>query len=162
MHADHHIKRFFFKWNALIAVILIVIAAVLLLPRLEWQAFAAIAAVVLSFAFGVQKQNLEETKLFKKLFEQFNKRYGKLNDELNRIYFDRQPADKPFSDAERDTLYKYFNLCGEEWLYAKKGFICEEVWTAWENGMKFFRKNPRIKKLWDDDLGNDSDYGLGF
>jgi flagellar biogenesis protein FliO len=52
MHADHHIKRFFFKWNALIAVIIIVIVAVLLLRRLEWQAFAAIAAVVLSFAFG--------------------------------------------------------------------------------------------------------------
>ncbi len=163
MAMNHHIKRFLFKWYAFIAVLVFAAAiALAIFGELDWQKFAAIAAGAYAFAFAVQKQNLEETKLFKELFEQFNERYDKLNDELNRIYFDGQPADKPFKDDERETLYKYFNLCGEEWLYAEKGFICREVWRAWENGMKFFRKNPRIKKLWDDDLGNDSYYGLDF
>jgi hypothetical protein len=131
--------------------------------ELDWQKFATITGGACAFAFAVQKQNLEETTLFKELFEKFNTRYDVLNDELNRIYFDKQPADKPFTDDERETLYKYFNLCGEERLYAEKGFICPEVWRAWENGMKFFRQNPRIKRLWDLDLkDNESYYGLNF
>jgi type II secretory pathway pseudopilin PulG len=160
MHADHHIKRFFFKWNALIAVIIIVIVAVLVLPRMEWQAFAAIAAVVLSFAFGVQKQNLEEIKLFKKLFEQFNARYDAMDADLNRIY--QQTLDREINEDEKMKLFKYFNLCGEEYLYFSKGFIYWEVWHAWENGMKYFQQNPRIKKLWDDELKGGSYYGLKF
>jgi len=164
MAVSHRIKRFLFKWYALIAVL--VFAAAMLFAifgKLHWKQSAAIAAGAYAFAFAVQKQNLEETQLFKELFEQFNTRYDVLNDELNRIYFDKQPADKPFTDDERETLCKYFNLCGEEWLYAEKGFICPEVWRAWENGMKFLRKNPRIKRLWDEDLkDNESYYGLNF
>jgi hypothetical protein len=36
------------------------------------------------------------------------------------------------------------------------------VWKSWANGMKFFRRNPRITKLWDDDLKTDAYYGLSF
>jgi len=160
----HRIKRFVFKLYAPISFAVFFAAIVLLLiGLLNWDKFAAFVAGVFAFAFGVQKQNLEETKLFKKLFEQFNKRYGKLNDKLNRIYFDKQPVDKPFTDAERDTLYKYFNLCGEECLYYDKGFICEEVWKAWSKGMDYFRSNLRIKDFWDKELrDNDSYYGLKF
>jgi hypothetical protein len=132
----------------------------LLLGRLDLNAIAIIAGGVWGFAFGVQKQNLEEIKLFKELFEQFNARCDDLNDELNRIYL--QPSDLSLKECEVKTLFKYFNLCGEEYLYFEKGFICPEVRRAWENGMKFFRQNPRIKKLWDDDLGCGSYYGLDF
>jgi hypothetical protein len=164
MAINHHFKRFLFQWYALISVLVFAAATVFAISgKLDWKKFAAIAAGAYAFAFSVQKQNLEETKLFKELFEQFNTRYDVLNDELNRIYFDKQPAGKPFTDDERETLYKYFNLCGEEWLYAEKGFICAEVWCAWENGMDFFRQNPRIKRLWDEDLkDNESYYGLNF
>lgn len=126
---------------------------------LDWSRFAAIAAGIFAFAFGVQKQSLEEIKLFKELFEQFNKRYDKMNDDMNHIYGDSK---SPLTEAETKTLFKYFNLCGEEYLYFQKGFICVEVWQAWNNGMKFFRQNPRIKKLWDDELGTGSYYGLKF
>lgn len=164
MQPNHRIKRFVFGYYAIASVLILICAIALLLSRiLDWQTFAVIVGSIAAFALGVQKQNLAEIKLFKKLFDEFNERYAKLNDELNRIYFDRQPTDKPFTSAERDTLYKYFNLCGEEWLYAKKGFICKEVWTDWKIGMEFFRKNPRIKDFWDKELGdNDSYYGLTF
>ncbi len=164
MVINHCSKRILFKWYALISILVFAAAILLAISGvLDWKEFAAITGGAYAFAFAVQKQNLEETKLFKELFEQFNARYDVLNEELNRIYCDRQPADKPFTDDERETLYKYFNLCGEEWLYAEKGFICPEVWRAWENGMKFFRQNPRIKRLWDLDLkDNESYYGLNF
>jgi hypothetical protein len=162
MQPNHRIKRFVFDYYAVASVLILICAITLLLSGiLNWKTFAVIIGSIATFALGVQKQNLDETQLFKKLFEQFNERYDKLNDKLNHIYFDEQPADKPFTDDERKTLYQYFNLCGEEWLYAKKGFIWREAWTAWENGMKFFQKNPRIKDFWNKDLSdNDSYYGL--
>jgi hypothetical protein len=156
---DHHLKRFLFNWYAAISTIAILIAAFLLLRPCHWKEFAAIAAVVLSFAFGVQKQNLEEIKLFKMLFEQFNGRYDEINDDMNQIYRD---SESPLTEVEIKTLFKYFNLCGEEYLYYREGFICHEVWHAWNNGMKFFRQNPRISRLWDLELKCDSYYGLSF
>jgi hypothetical protein len=161
---NHHIKRFLFKYYAIISVAVFIIVAILFFrpgSKEEWQAFATVEAAVLTFAYSVQKQQLEETRLFKELFEQFNARHDALNEDMNQI--DQQPQDLPLKDGEIKTLFKYFNLCGEEWLYVKKGFICEEVWKSWENGMKFFRrKNPRIKKLWDKDLKYDAYYGLHF
>lgn len=157
---NHHIKRILFKSYAVISITAFIAAIlVFICGFLSWEKFAGIAAGVFAFAFGVQKQNLKEIKLFKELFEQFNGRYDEMNDDLNQIY--QQPPDKALNENEIKTLFKYFNLCGEEWLYAKKGFICEEVWKAWKSGMDYFRKNPRIRDFWDKELSdNDSYYGL--
>lgn len=161
MQADHHIKRFVFKYYALVsAAVFAAAVCLLLIGLLQWNQFAAVAAGVFVFAFAVQKQNLEEMKWFKELFQQFNSRYDALHEDLNRIY--KQPPDLPLEEHEIKTLFTYFNLCGEEHLYFEKGFICSEAWTAWYNGMKLFRQNPRIKKLWNDELEGDSYYGLTF
>lgn len=161
MHAGHHIKRFLYKYYALVSAAVFATGVCLVLIRsLEWNQFAAITAGVFAFAFSVQKQNLEEMKWFKELFQQFNSRYDSLHEDLNKIY--DQPPHLPLEEHEIKTLFKYFNLCGEEYLYFDKGFICEEAWTAWHNGMRLFRQNPRIKKLWDDDLKTDAYYGLSF
>ena len=157
---NHRVKRFLFKWYALISVIALFIAALSLLPFCKWKPFLAVAGVILSFAFGIQKQNLEETKLFKDLFEQFNNRYDGMNDELNEIY--KRAPDVPLNEKEIKALFKYFNLCGEEFFYFEKGFIGPEVWHAWKNGMKYFRRNSRISTLWDEELKSGSYYGLSF
>jgi len=162
MQAPHRIKRFLFNYYAAISLVIFISAIVLLIIQsLEWSHFSAIAVGVFAFAFGVQKQSLEEIKLFKELFDQFNTRYDKMNDNLNQIH--QQPSDLPLTEDEKKKLFKYFNLCGQEHLFHRKGFICEEVWKAWKSGMDYFRKNPRIKNFWDKELGdNDSYYELGF
>ncbi len=161
INTNHHIKRFLYKYYALVSTAVFATGVCLvLLGSLEWNQFAAITAGVFAFAFSVQKQNLEEMKWFKELFQQFNLRYDSLHEDLNRIY--QRPPELPLEDHEIKTLFKYFNLCGEEHLYFEKGFICEEAWMAWHNGMTFFRQNPRIKKLWNDDLQTDAYYGLSF
>ena len=161
MQNPHGIKRVLFNCYAPVSAAILTVAFLLLLIQyLEWNQFAAIAAGIFGFAFGVQKQNLGELKIFKELFEQFNKRYDEMDFDLNHIH--QQPPDLPLTEDEKICLFKYFNLCGEEFLYFKKGFIFQEVWVAWNNGMKYFRKNPRIKILWDEDLGNESYYGLTF
>ena len=60
----------------------------------------------------------------------------------------------------RETLDDYFNLCAEEYLYFKKGYIDKEVWQAWCNGMWFFLQNERIRKAWEDEEKTGSYYGL--
>ena len=59
-----------------------------------------------------------------------------------------------------DTLNDYFNLCGEEYLFYRRGYIYPEVWKSWVAGMKIYYANERIKKLWAQELSNQSYYGL--
>ncbi len=110
------------------------------------------------FFFFIQKQQLEELQLFKELFNSFNARYDKINDSLNKIYKD--DIRKPLEEKERDTLDDYFNLCAEEYLYFKKGYIYPEVWKAWCNGMWFFLQNKRIGEMWQGEEESNSYYGL--
>lgn len=112
-----------------------------------------------SFIFLTQKQQLEELRTFRELFSELNSRYDKLDVRLNRIAA-RDDNDHPLTKFEIDTLYKYFNLCGEEYLYYRKGYIYPQVWEAWCNGMAFFLRNKRIEKLWTDEEGQEYYYGL--
>lgn len=161
MQTNHSIKRWFFKYYALISVIIFIIAIPLFcFGVVHCKVLVTIIGGVWAFAFGLQKQQIEEIRLFRELFKEFNARYDEMNDDLNLIY--QQAADLPPTEIEIKILFDYFNLCGEEFLYVEKGFIYPEVWQAWRNGMIFFRQNPRIKRLWDEDLKNDSYYGLKF
>jgi hypothetical protein len=57
-------------------------------------------------------------------------------------------------------LYDYFNLCSEEYLMKKKGYIYPEVWEAWCKGIQDFLKHERIKMLWDKEMKTGSYYGM--
>lgn len=161
MHSNHRLKFFLFNYYAIFSVVAgITVFAVFLLLQLPWPILLALEGGIISFTFAVQKQQLEEVRLFKELFTELNERYDDQNEDLNCIF--SQPAEKPLSPDETKTLFNYFNLCGEEYLYFKRGFIYTEVWQAWKKGMMFYRQNPRIKKLWDDDLKSGSYYGLNF
>jgi len=117
-----------------------------------------VAGGTLTFVYFVQKQKLEETRLFKELFTGFNTRYDSLNEELNRIRDESDSVDmKP---THRDVLYNYFNLCAEEHFFRSQGYIPEEVWGSWWKGMKYFFNCPRIRKVWDNDPGSSSYYGF--
>ena len=163
----HRLKHWLFKNYAIISVTAflgtLLFFAVLQINchTFNWQALVVIVGGIISFTFTVQKQQLEEVHLFRDLFKEFNERYDKQNEVLNRIH--QQPADQPLTTEERDALFEYFNLCGEEFLYYKQGFIYQEVWESWYNGMKFFQDNNRIKDLWDkESKKNASYYGLTF
>lgn len=110
------------------------------------------------FAYFLYRQHLDETRLFKELFAEFNARYDKLNNDLNKI-LDGPEQGLP-STMERDTVFKYFNLCAEEYLFHKAGYIDKKVWNAWQKGMVIFFKNPRIAALWKSEEKTDSYYGF--
>ena len=120
--------------------------------------FTAVGGI-LSFIYFVQKQKLEEIRLLKELFTEFNARYNDLNEDLNRIV-EEENSQKEFESKELDILYSYFNLCGEEYFYYKQGCIFPKVWKAWRNGMKILYQNKKIREAWAKELKNDSYYGF--
>lgn len=90
------------------------------------------------------------------LLQAFNERYDGLNDKLQAAI--RTPH--AFTDAEKDLFIDYFNLCAEEWLFWKDGYIYDAVWYAWENGMRQFSRDARVNELWLMERQSNSYYGF--
>jgi hypothetical protein len=113
---------------------------------------------VAGFTYFLYRQHLDEAKLFKELFAEFNARYDALNDGLNTIVFGS--SDDSLSADERERLFSYFNLCAEEYFFYTAGYIDHRVWASWYRGMRVFFSHPRVRELWDQDCKADSYYGF--
>ena len=151
------------RYHFLIASVacLVLIVAGFVTPKfLDWKYNITLIGSILYSIYLVENHKIEQTRLFKELFTEFNKRYDGLNEGLNTIIAEDQ--EKELSRDQIDLLYNYFNLCGEEYLFYKQGFIYPEVWKAWCNGMKIFTKDKRIRDLWEKEAQTDSYYGLNF
>ncbi len=127
----------------------------------DWRISLGTIGALLSFVYFVQKQQLEEAKLIKELITEFNKRYDDLNQDLNCLIRADPGAESPES-AQEDKLYDYFNLCAEEYLFYRRGYIYPEVWEAWACGMSIYLSDPRIREVWDCEAETGSYYGLDF
>lgn len=123
-------------------------------PELLLTAIGGFAA----WTYFLYRQHLDQTKLFKDLFTEFNARYDELNDNLNAILHD--PLNGELTESERELLFDYFNLCSEEHLFHKAGYIDENVWESWRKGMKVFFDHPRIRLLWNAEGVSGSYYGF--
>jgi len=123
-------------------------------PEILLSGIGAVAGLTYFF----YRQHLDETKLFKELFVEFTGRYDKLNEGLNTIVFG--PREGDLSDTERELLFRYFNLCAEEYLFYDAGYIDHHVWQSWKRGMSVFFGHPPIRALWDRDCEADSYYGF--
>ena len=123
-------------------------------PELLASAIGGVAG----FTYFLYRQHLDETKLFKELFAEFNHRYDALNDPLNAILFGSREGE--LSADERARLFSYFNLCAEEYFFYKAGYIDRRVWQSWCRGMEVFFKHPRIQALWEQDRTANSYYGF--
>jgi hypothetical protein len=109
----------------------------------------------LGFCYFAQKQKLEELRLFKDLFTEFNRRYDAMNDSLAIIRDgDRNEA------GSRATLVDYFNLCAEEYLFFDEGYIHPSAWRSWCRGMLYYLQEDQIRQVWDEEVTLDSYYGL--
>jgi hypothetical protein len=125
--------------------------------KVEWVVSSLGAAGGLTTFFLTQ--HLQETRLFTELFQRFNARYDELNQRLNAIV---DVGDEEISHDDRQVLMDYFNLCAEEYLYFKAGYIDVSVWKSWTRGMKMYADVPAIRKLWEEELRSDSYYGFSL
>jgi hypothetical protein len=127
----------------------------------DWPVALTLVVGLFTLAYTVQKQELEESKLFRELFCDFNGRYDRMDLQLNQILREND-KEKALSPEQKDTLNRYFNLCAEEFLYFRKGYIDPRVWDAWIKGMAIYCQDPRIQKLWAKELETDAYYGFAL
>jgi hypothetical protein len=143
-------KRFVFNCYVPILLFLFVVSILWFIysarERQDLNILLAIFGGLISSFYFIQKHQLEELVLFKDLFKYFNEKYDALNNDLNQITLG--DTDEPLKKKEVDTLYKYFNLCSEEYLYYTKGYIYKEVWKAWCSGIEYFLEHKRIGDKW--------------
>jgi len=127
----------------------------------EKPLFAAIGSVAAIY-FGKVKQNVEDDKMFKELFYDFNNKYDKnFNDLINKLRYDRNT---PLGDAERYLIIDYFNLCAEEYLWYSRERIPKSVWLAWKAGIIENLTVEQVKEVYltetRSEVGRASFYGL--
>jgi hypothetical protein len=127
----------------------------------RWQLVVTVLSLVVSSSFLIQRQKLQETELFNDLFQEFNSRYDNLNECLLEIKStDQDDESDQLDDEEKSKLVDYFNLCAEEYLFYRRGYIPPEVWRAWREGMRFYMEDQRIRDFWGQEKKTESYYGL--
>ena len=114
----------------------------------HWKLPVTLFGGLLSALYFVQKQKLEETRLFASLFQSFNYRYDEMNGDLNEII---KKSGEELTPEDKALLYDYFNLCAEEYLFYKRGYVPHEVWKSWQEGMRYYMRDPLIRKIWEED-----------
>jgi len=112
--------------------------------------------IVAGLAYFLYRQHLDETKLFKELFIEFNHRYEEMHDAVSQILCG--PTDGELSEEERQVAFKYFNLCAEEYLFYTTGYVDRRVWQTWCRAMQLFLEHPRVYPLWEKEKRNDYYY----
>jgi hypothetical protein len=155
------IRRFLFRnywWLALLGVALSVSLILYFYQNGRMPLIGSVLATFLAFCYFVQQQRLAEISLFKSLFTEFNARYDKLNGCLAQIL----SSNEDLTQKQRDTVIDYFNLCAEEYLFYKEGYIHSAAWKAWCRGMLSYLEHKPFSNLWQAEQATNSYYGLSL
>lgn len=158
-------RRFIFRYYWLIAIFGLILGIWLFIQfpvsDNSITLLGSVVAAVLGFCYFVLQQKLSETALFKELFTEFNKRYDVLNDRLSVIATSYPEQEiTPLDVNDRQTIIDYFNLCAEEYLFFKEGYIHHEAWRSWCAGMTWYFDREPFKSLWAKESSTKSYYGL--
>jgi hypothetical protein len=152
------LKFWFFDhyWWLLVVAIASTVATLLVLKE-PVATVATVVGALLSVAYFLQKQKLDELRLFREIFKECNARYNEMNDALAEI---ARKGPGTLTESDRAKVIDYLNLCGEEYLYFKRGYIEPSVWQAWHNGMKVIVAAPAIGSIWQHEKKSGSYYEL--
>jgi len=107
---------------------------------INFEILSLITITGISISFGIRQYKIENDKIFKELFTDFNLKYDrKFNDMLNEIEHDYNTKNNyELSQKQKLKLNDYLNLCAEEYLWFQKGRITDAVWDSWESGMIYY------------------------
>lgn len=155
-------KIIFKNLDSIIATLSFILAYCLFYNSVDSKDFLGIVLAIATIYFGVLKHRIENDKMFKELFESFNKKYdGTLNDLFNDL---RRDPKMELDAKHKNLIIDYFNLCAEEFLWFEKRRIPKKVWQAWKSGIKENLQLPKIRELYDQEIKTEdsrkSFYGL--
>ena len=152
-------NRKWYPWLFLgLCIIVIPVTYQLLPPGKGVEGLLPSFALLGGFVAFLYTQHLQQSRLFKELFTEFNQRYNELNEKLNDIRV--RPEGAPLKSEDTKNLFDYFNLCAEEFLFFRAGYIDFDVWRSWCHGMQEFINDPEIRRLWEVELKSNSYYGF--
>ncbi len=124
---------------------------------------AIIAGLVLYFGilYNIMTYKISADKFSKELFNEFNERFDKMNENLNRIIKEEFFYFAHSNFTIDDVVIDYMNLCAEEYYWYRKGRVDYLVWDSWKKGMIYYLKNPSFMSVVEDQRKEkDSYYGL--
>ena len=153
-------RRTRFPWLFLGLCIVAIPAVSLLAQDNKTEIAVSVMAAIGGLVYFLYAQHHNDVETFRDLFQKFNERFDKLNEALNDILERKESA--PLRAKEKQTLYDYFNLCAEEHLFFQAGYIDEEVWKQWCQGMLVFESDTQIRELWESELKHGSYYGFNL
>lgn len=152
-------QRTYYPWLFLALVVAANALAFALLPaKVSPELLLSITGAVAALVHFLYSQHNNNTERFIGLFRDFNARYDRLNNRLNALLL--KDGALLLTAEDKQLLYDYFNLCAEEYLYFKSGYIDTEVWQSWLKGMKPFVSNTEVCRLWEEELDSGSYYGF--
>lgn len=119
-----------------------------------------IIGICITRYYSKHTQKIENEKMMKELFTEFNKRYDEINDHLVEIEqhfktlaeLEKAQSDihENYGDFLKQKVIDYFSLCAEEfyWFHHKKR-IDPIIWESWHSGMNYwYNEVPAIQDLW--------------
>jgi hypothetical protein len=147
-------------WLASIAGAVLILVVYLIVPPAHQNSSVLLTVVggLGALAFYLHRRHAEDARLVKELLADFNERYDKLGTDLQFAVW----RNGNFEKETELKFVRYFNLCAEEWLFWRAGYIYDPVWQAWQNGMRQYSKDKRVMSLWDAEAKTNSYYGFDF
>ena len=130
--------------------------------RIDDKILLGLFGTIATLYFGSIKFKIENDKLFKELFTDFNNRYdNNLNNLLNRI---KNEPEHILDNNEKNIIINYLNLCSEEYLWKSRNRIPKNVWKSWKAGIKVNLDIIQVKEVYNNEIdsinGSNSFYGL--
>lgn len=110
-----------------------------------------ITAIVAIVALILQSRSTRKQIKLQNFIE-YTKRYQEIllhfPENVNETDFSFEKMDKIERDKTLRYMRAYYDLCFEEFMLHKKGFIDNDLWEIWKSGMKFAFSKTAFKKAW--------------
>lgn len=119
------------------------------------QSFSSyITDITISFAilvFSCIQFEIQHKKSEMDLFNEYNKKYDKLNDDLAILTsktVSNHDKRNEIKKKDKSLIIDYLNLCAEEYYWRNHGYISDDLWTNWQMGIEFnLKKFSEIEEI---------------
>lgn len=107
-----------------------------------------------------QTEKIEDHRMMKELFTEFNIRYDKINNRLDKISRASLKKWDEYDDKKKSryegVIIDFFNICAEEYFWHSEGRINGGIWASWHKGMNdIYSRSEIIQNLWEEECKND-------
>src|SRR5690606_32708871 len=110
----------------------------------------------LSRDYYTHSKKIEQDRMMKELFTEFNQRYDKINNKLDKISSLSTDKWKKIKTEKKErytgVVIDFFNICAEEYHWHSEGRINGNIWASWNKGMNdIYNRSRVIQELWEEE-----------